>query len=191
MTTVMFGVPGCVSSRPARAGRADCAGWWRRQVEGCYWCGVLAVPHCRRVPLLHDAPVGHRRVRVAWRKRVWRPRIALRDGHVHQDARARTDRGRCSLAGRPSAPRTHSPTTTSPWQRWPRLGVDWLPCGPRSRSRPAAEPTTRTGCPASSHSPSTCTSGDRARGCRHLSGCCSSVEPSNKHDTPLKCEESV
>jgi transposase len=43
-----------------------------RQVEGCHGCGVLAVPHGRREHLLHDTPFGHRRVRVAWRKRVWR-----------------------------------------------------------------------------------------------------------------------
>jgi transposase len=33
---------------------------------------VLAVPHGRRVHPLHDAPDGHRRVRVVWRKRAWR-----------------------------------------------------------------------------------------------------------------------
>ena len=43
-----------------------------RQTEGCHGCGVLAVPHGRREHLLHDAPLGHRRVRVVWRKRVWR-----------------------------------------------------------------------------------------------------------------------
>ncbi len=43
-----------------------------QQVEGGRDCGVLAVPHGRRKHLLHDAPFGHRRVRVRWRKRVWR-----------------------------------------------------------------------------------------------------------------------
>ncbi len=42
------------------------------QVEGCRGCGVLAVRHDRRDHLLHDAPFGHRRVRVRWRKRIWR-----------------------------------------------------------------------------------------------------------------------
>jgi transposase len=41
-------------------------------VEGCPRYGVLATPHDRRVQLLHDAPFGHRRVRVAWVKRVCR-----------------------------------------------------------------------------------------------------------------------
>ncbi len=43
-----------------------------QQVEGCHACGVLAVLHDRREHVLHDAPFGHRRVLVRWRKRVWR-----------------------------------------------------------------------------------------------------------------------
>lgn len=42
--------------------------------EGCRRCGVVAVPHDRREHVLHDSPFGHRRVRVRWRKRVWRCR---------------------------------------------------------------------------------------------------------------------
>lgn len=34
------------------------------RVEGCHPCGVLGVVRDRREHLLHDAPVGHRRVRV-------------------------------------------------------------------------------------------------------------------------------
>ncbi len=69
----MFGVPGVRVLAAERDGvglrltvETD------RQVEGCHACGVLAVPHGRREHLLHDAPFGHRRVRVTWRKRVWR-----------------------------------------------------------------------------------------------------------------------
>lgn len=43
-------------------------------VIGCRTCGVLAAAHGRREQLLHDAPFGHRRVRVRWRKRLWRCR---------------------------------------------------------------------------------------------------------------------
>ena len=40
-----------------------------QRVEGCRDCGVLAVLHDRREHRLHDAPFGHRRVLVRWRKR--------------------------------------------------------------------------------------------------------------------------
>jgi transposase len=69
----MFGVPGARvlgAERDARGVRLTVES--DRAVEGCHRCGVLAVPHGRRVQVLHDAPFGHRRVRVAWRKRVWR-----------------------------------------------------------------------------------------------------------------------
>ncbi len=45
-----------------------------REVDGCACCGVVAATHGRRLQVLHDAPFGHRRVRVLWRKRVWRCR---------------------------------------------------------------------------------------------------------------------
>jgi transposase len=72
---VMFGVPGV---RVLDA-RADERGLrlvveTDSQVEGCRDCGVLAVLHDRREHRLHDAPFGHRRVLVVWRKRVWRCR---------------------------------------------------------------------------------------------------------------------
>jgi len=71
----MFGVPGVrvLAAQPEPDGlcltvETDQA------VAGCRSCGVLAVAHGRREQLLHDAPFGHRRVRVRWRKRVWRCR---------------------------------------------------------------------------------------------------------------------
>ncbi len=70
---VMFGVPGV---RVLAAKRDDnglsVTVETDPQVEGCSRCGVLAVLHDRCEHLLHDAPFGHRRVRVRWRKRVWR-----------------------------------------------------------------------------------------------------------------------
>ena len=71
----MFGVPGVrvLAARPEPGGlcltvETDQA------VAGCRGCGVLAGGHGRREQVLHDAPFGHRRVRVRWRKRVWRCR---------------------------------------------------------------------------------------------------------------------
>lgn len=70
---VMFGVPGV---RVLAAERNSDGLWLTVETDqtqdGCRSCGVLAVPHARRVHVLHDAPFGHRRVRVRWRKRVWR-----------------------------------------------------------------------------------------------------------------------
>ncbi len=70
---VMFGVPGV----RVLAAMRDPVGLTLtvetdQTVEGCRRCGVLAVAHDRREHVLHDAPFGHRRVRVRWRKRVWR-----------------------------------------------------------------------------------------------------------------------
>ncbi len=69
---VMFGVPGVrvLAAEYERGGGLRLTVETDRQVEGCHQCGVLAVPHDRRQHLLHDAPFGHRHVRVAWRKRV-------------------------------------------------------------------------------------------------------------------------
>ena len=70
---VMFGVPGVL----VLAAERDPLGVTvtvetDQTVEGCRRCGVLAVAHDRREQVLHDAPFGHRRVRVRWRKRVRR-----------------------------------------------------------------------------------------------------------------------
>lgn len=67
---VMFGVPGV----RVLGAESDDRGLQPmvetdQQVEGCRDCGVLAVLHDRREHLLHDAPFGHRRVLVRWRKR--------------------------------------------------------------------------------------------------------------------------
>ena len=70
----MFGVPGVrvLAAEGERGEGLRLTVETDRQVGSCHGCGVLAVPHGRRVHLLHDAPFGHRRVRVAWRKLVWR-----------------------------------------------------------------------------------------------------------------------
>ncbi len=71
---VMFGVPGVrvLAAERETGGGLRLTVETDQQVEGCHGCGVLAVPHGRREHLLHDAPFGHRRVRVSWRKRMWR-----------------------------------------------------------------------------------------------------------------------
>lgn len=69
-----------------------------QQVEGCRTCGVLAVLHGRSEHLLHDAPIGHRRVLVRWRKRVWRcaepacPTVTFTETHPPAAPRARLTR---------------------------------------------------------------------------------------------------
>ncbi len=42
--------------------------------HGCPGCGVLAVGHCRRVHVVHDAPCFGRVTLVRWLKRIWRCR---------------------------------------------------------------------------------------------------------------------
>jgi transposase len=81
--------------------RTPCRGGLRltvqtdREVEGCHRCGGLAVPHGRRDHLLPHAPFGHRHVRVAWRKRVWRclepacPTVTFTEAHALEPPRAR------------------------------------------------------------------------------------------------------
>ncbi len=69
---VMFGGPGVrvlVAERDNRGLRLTVE--TDQTVEGCHRCGVLAGLHDRREQLLHDAPFGHRRVLLRWRKRVW------------------------------------------------------------------------------------------------------------------------
>ena len=68
---VMFGVPGVrVLAAEQERGGLHLTIETDQQVEGCHGCGALAVHHGRREHLLHDAPFGHRHVRVVWRKRV-------------------------------------------------------------------------------------------------------------------------
>ena len=95
-------------------------------VTGCRSCGVVAVPHRRREHLLRDAPFGHRKVVVMWRKRVWRcgepacPVATFSEEHELTDAPG-------ELTSEPSAWATdalaHDDTTVSALAR--RLGVDW------------------------------------------------------------------
>jgi len=73
VAAVMFGVPGVrvlAAQRSSDGLRLTVE--TEQRVEGCRGCGVLAVLHDRREHVLHDAPFGHRRVRVCWRKRIWR-----------------------------------------------------------------------------------------------------------------------
>jgi transposase len=95
-------------------------------VHGCPTCGVLAVGHGRRDPLVHDAPCFGRVTLVRWLKRVWRCR----------EPRCPTS----TFSVRPpvSPPRavltvwavrwatdalSHDDTTVSPLARY--LGVNW------------------------------------------------------------------
>ena len=95
-------------------------------VEGCRSCGVLAVAHGRRDHLLRDVPFGHRRVRVCWRKRVWRcceaacPVVTFTERHELAAPRAVLTRRAVIWATDALA---QDDTTLSALAR--RLGVDW------------------------------------------------------------------
>ncbi len=121
--TVMFGVPGVrvLAAEREPGGGLRLTVETDRQVEGCHECGVLAVPHGRREQLLHDAPFGYRRVRVAWRKRVWRclePACAMVTfTEVHALAPPR------ALLTRRAVVWAADDTTVNALAR--RLGVDW------------------------------------------------------------------
>ncbi len=82
--------------------------------------------HGRREHLLHDVPFGHRRVRVAWRKRVWRclePACSMVTfTEVHAPAPPRALLTRRAVAWAADA-LTDEDTTVAPLAR--RLGVDW------------------------------------------------------------------
>jgi transposase len=124
---VMFGVPGVrVLTAERDAGGLRLTVETDQQVEGCHGCGVLAVPHGRREHLLHDAPFGHRRVRVAWRKRVWRclePACAMRtftETHALAPPRALLTRRAVVWA---ADALTDDDTTVAALAR--RLDVDW------------------------------------------------------------------
>lgn len=73
----MFGVPGVRVQAADHEADGLSDGGTELAVEGCRGCRVLAAPYGRRVQVLQDAPFGHRRVRVWWRKRVWRCREPL------------------------------------------------------------------------------------------------------------------
>jgi transposase len=124
----MFGVPGVrvLAAERERGGGLRLTVETDRQVEGCHRCGVLAVPHGRREQLLHDAPFGHRRVRVAWRKRVWRclePACAMVTfTEAHQLAPPRALLTRRAVLWATDA-LTDDDTTVSALAR--RLDVDW------------------------------------------------------------------
>jgi len=97
-----------------------------RQVEGCQRCGVLAGPHGRREHLLHVAPFGHRRVRVAWHKWVWRclepacPTVTFTEVHAVARPRALLTRWAVLWAADVLA---DDDTTVNALAR--RIGVDW------------------------------------------------------------------
>lgn len=97
-----------------------------RRVEGCRRCGVVAVAHDRREHLLHDAPFGHRQVRVCWRKRVWRcqerscPVVTFSETHLLAAPRARLT---TRAVGWAADALSDDDTTVAALAR--RLGVDW------------------------------------------------------------------
>ena len=95
-------------------------------VTGCGRCGVLAAAHGRREQVLHDAPFGHRRVRLRWRKRLWRCREpACATGtftEVHDLAGPRAVLTARAVVWATDA-LAEDDTTVSALAR--RLGVDW------------------------------------------------------------------
>ena len=124
---VMFGVPGvrvlAAVSEPdglALVVETD------QTVAGCRGCGVLAAAHGRREQVLRDAPFGHRRVRLRWRKRVWRCREpACATGtftEVHELAGTRAVLTARAVVWATDA-LAEDDTTVSALAR--RLGVDW------------------------------------------------------------------
>ncbi len=124
---VMFGVPGVrVLAAQRDAAGLDLTVETDQELEGCRRCGVLAVLHDRREHLLHDAPFGHRRVRVRWRKRIWRcpepacPVVAFREAHELAAPRARLTRRAITWAADALA---DDDTTVNALAR--RLDVDW------------------------------------------------------------------
>ncbi len=124
---VMFGVPGVrVLAAQRDAVGLDLTVETDSQVEGCRRCGVLAVAHDRREHVLHDAPFGHRRVRVRWRKRVWRcpeptcPVVTFSETHALAPPRALLTRRAVVWAADALA---DDDTTVNALAR--RLDVDW------------------------------------------------------------------
>jgi transposase len=103
----MFGVPGVrvLAAVQDRGGGLRLTVETDQQLEGCRACGVLAVPHGRREQLLHDAPFGHRHVRVLWRKRVWRctepacAMVTFTETHALAPPRALLTRRACAVGG--------------------------------------------------------------------------------------------
>ncbi len=68
----MFGVPGVrVLAAQHEADGLCLVVETDQDLEGCRACGVVAVLHDCREQRLVDAPFGHRRVRLVWRKRIW------------------------------------------------------------------------------------------------------------------------
>jgi transposase len=123
----MFGVPGVrvLDARPETDG-LRLAVETDQDLEGCRACGVVAVLHDRREQHLVDAPFGHRRVRVVWRKRVWRcrepacPAVTFTETHKLAAPRALLTTRAVSWATDALA---DDDTTVSALAR--RLGVDW------------------------------------------------------------------
>jgi transposase len=95
-------------------------------VAGCRACGVLAAAHGRREQVLRDAPFGHRRVRLRWRKRVWRCRQAACSvgtfTETHELAAPRAVLTTRAVVWATDA-LAEDDTTVSALAR--RLGVDW------------------------------------------------------------------
>jgi transposase len=124
---VVFGVPGMRVLAAQREQDGLCLVVETDQtVAGCRGCGVVAAAHGRREQVLHDAPFGHRRVRVRWRKRLWRCRErACSVGtftEIHELAVPRTVLTSRAVVWATDA-LAEDDTTVSALAR--RLGVDW------------------------------------------------------------------
>ena len=125
---VMFGVPGVrvIAAEREPGGGLLLRAETDRQVEGCHQCGVLTVPHGRREQLLHDAPFGYRRVRISWRRRVWRcleptcPMVTFTETHPLAAPRALLTR---RAVVRAADALSDDDTTANALAR--RLDVDW------------------------------------------------------------------
>jgi transposase len=123
----MFGVPGVrVLTAQHEADGLCLVVETEQALEGCHACGVVAAPHDRREQRLVDAPFGHRRVRLVWRKRVWRCRepacavVTFTEEHALAAPRALLTTRAVAWATDALA---DDDTTVSALAR--RLGVDW------------------------------------------------------------------
>jgi transposase len=124
---VMFGVPGIrVLGAGEVGGELHLLVETDQELDGCRSCAVVALAHRRREHLLRDAPFGHRRVVLMWRKRIYRcaeplcPVTTFSEDHPLADQRAALTRRAITWAAEPLE---HDDTTVPALAR--RLGVGW------------------------------------------------------------------